>query len=345
MSKGIILAADDTPASLKLLHDILVAEGYEVRAAINGELALHSAKMDPPDLILLDIRMPGMDGFEVCAHLKKMEHTRDIPVIFVSAFSAIEEILKGFEKGAVDYVTKPFHREELLARVRTHLELNHLRNHLEKMVEERTQSLKQSEEKLKTTLLESITAIAATVELRDPYTAGHQLRVAEIASAIAGELGWDEQKIEGLYLAGVVHDVGKIYIPAEILSKPGKLSEIEFNLIRQHPKAGYEILKEIDFPWPIAQFVLQHHERQNGSGYPEGLKADEISPEAQVLIVADVIEAIASHRPYRPSLGIEVALHEIEEQRGILFDPEVADAALRLFREKGYQVDFSIFAK
>lgn len=345
MNKGIILAADDTPASLKLLNDILVAEGYEVRAAINGELALNSAKMDPPDLILLDISMPGMDGFEVCAHLKEMEHTRDIPVIFVSALSAIEEILKGFKRGAVDYVTKPFHREELLARVRTHIELNQLRHHLEKMVEERTKSLKESEEKLKATLLESITAIAATVELRDPYTAGHQLRVAEIASAIAGELGWSEQQIEGLYLAGVVHDVGKIYIPAEILSKPGKLSEIEFNLIRQHPQAGYDILKGIDFPWPIAQFVLQHHERQNGSGYPEGLTADEISPEAQILIVADVIEAIASHRPYRPALGIEVALHEIEEHRGILFDPEVADAALRLFREKGYQVDFSLFAK
>ncbi len=343
--KEVILAADDTPASLKLLNDILVAEGYIVRAAISGELALHSAEMDPPDLILLDINMPGMDGFAVCARLKEMEHTRDIPVIFVSALSAIEEILKGFERGAVDYVTKPFHREELLARVRTHLELNRLRHHLEKMVEERTQSLIQSEEKLKSTLVESITAIAATVELRDPYTAGHQLRVAEIARGIARELGWSEQQIEGLYLAGVVHDVGKIYVPAEILSKPGKLNEAEFNLIRLHPQAGYDILKGIEFPWPIAQFILQHHERQDGSGYPQGLKGDEILPEARLLMIADVIEAIASHRPYRPALGIEVALNEIEKNRGTLFDPQIADAALRLFREKGYQVDFSLFGK
>lgn len=343
--KEVILAADDTPSSLKLLNDILVSEGYEVRAAINGELALHAAQMDPPDLILLDINMPSMNGFEVCGRLKETEQTRNIPVIFVSAISAIEEILKGFDRGAVDYVTKPFHREELLARVRTHLELNRLRHHLEKEVEERTQSLKESEEKLKTTLIESVTAIASTVELRDPFTAGHQRRVAEIARAIAQELGWDKHKIEGLYLAGVVHDVGKIYIPAEILSKPGKLSDTEFNLIRLHPQAGYNILKGIDFPWPIAQFILQHHERVNGSGYPQGLNGDEILPEARLLMIADVIEAIASHRPYRPALGIDVALREIEENRGILFDPQIADAALRLFREKGYHVDFTLFEK
>lgn len=157
--KGVILAADDTPTSLKLLNDILVAEGYEVRAAISGKLALYAAELDPPDLILLDINMPDMNGFEVCARLKEMEHTRDIPVIFVSAFSAIEEILKGFERGAVDYVTKPFHREELLARVHTHIELNRLRHHLEKMVEERTRSLRESEEKLKSTLNESVSTV------------------------------------------------------------------------------------------------------------------------------------------------------------------------------------------
>jgi putative two-component system response regulator len=343
--KGVILAVDDTPASLKLLSDILSAEGYEVRAAINGELALHSAETTPPDLILLDITMPGMDGFEVCARLKAMEQTRNIPVIFVSALSAIEDILKGFEKGAVDYVSKPFHREELLARVHTHIELNRLRHHLEQMVEERTRSLSESEDKLKSTLFESITAIAATLELRDPYTAGHQRRVSDIAVAIARELGWSEQKIEGLHLAGVAHDVGKIHVPAEILSKPGKLNDIEFSIIRQHSKAGYDILKEIDFPWPIAEFVLQHHERLDGSGYPSGLKGGDILPETRIISVADVIEAIASHRPYRPALGIEAALKEIEEHRGTLYDPEVVDAALRLFREKGFEVDFSVFGR
>jgi putative two-component system response regulator len=335
-SKSYILAVDDTPASLKLLTDILKAEGYEVRSAISGELALHAATAQPPELILLDISMPGMNGFEVCQRLKQQDQTRDVPVIFVSAMSETLEKLKGFELGAVDYVTKPYQREELLARVHTHLELHRFRNRLEEMVEERTTSLRQSEAKLRASLLDSISAIAATVEMRDPYTAGHQRRVAEIAKAIAEELGLPEQQIEGIYLASVVHDVGKVRVPAEILSKPGTLSELEFSLIKQHSQAGYDILKEVDFPWPIAQFVLQHHERINGSGYPQGLKGDDILLEARIISVADVIEAMASHRLYRAGHGIEAALEEIIGKRSILYGEAVVDAALRLFREKNF---------
>lgn len=333
---GYILAIDDTPASLRLLTDILKAEGYEVRSAISGELALHAAAAQPPELILLDVSMPGMDGFEVCRRLKAQEPTRDIPVIFVSAMSEMVEKLKGFELGAVDYVTKPYQREELLARVRTHLELHRLRHHLSEMVEERTRSLRESEQKLKNSLLDSISAISATVEMRDPYTAGHQRRVAQLSTAIAVELGMSEQQVEGLYLASVVHDVGKVKIPAEILSKPGKLTEVERALIQQHAQAGYDILKSVDFPWPIAQFVLQHHERMDGSGYPNGLQGEAILLEARILALADVIEAMASHRPYRPSLGIEATLAEISSQRGTLFDADAVDAALRLFREKNF---------
>src|SRR5512135_412413 len=290
-NKGYILAVDDTPASLRLLTDILTAEGYEVRSAISGELALHAASVQPPELVLLDVSMPGMSGFEVCERLKSQAQTRDVPVIFVSAMSETVEKVRGFELGAVDYVTKPYHREELLARVHTHLELNRLRHRLEDMVEERTQALKKSEAKLRTSLLDSISAIAATVEMRDPYTAGHQRRVAQIATALAGLLGLTDQQIEGLYLACVVHDVGKIKIPAEILSKPGTLTQLELALIKQHPQAGYEILKGVDFPWPIAQFVLQHHERFDGTGYPQGLKGDAILLEARIIAVADVIES------------------------------------------------------
>ncbi|MDR3371841.1 HD domain-containing phosphohydrolase [Rhodoferax sp.] len=335
-SKGYILAVDDTPASLRLLTDILKAEGYEVRSAISGELALYAATAQPPELILLDINMPRLSGFEVCQQLKKQPQTREVPVIFVSAMSETVEKLKGFELGAVDYVTKPFQREELLARVHTHLELHRLRHRLEEMVEERTRSLMESEAKLKTSLLDSISAIAATVEMRDPYTAGHQRRVAQIAKAIGGELGLPEHQMEGIYLASVVHDVGKVKIPAEILSKPGTLNELEFALIKQHSQAGYDILKEVNFPWPIAQFVLQHHERMDGSGYPHGLKGDAIQLEARIISVADVIEAMASHRPYRPGHGIEAALKEISDKRGILYDQVVVDAALRLFREKNF---------
>jgi putative nucleotidyltransferase with HDIG domain len=336
--KGKLLVVDDTPSSLKLLTGLLKSEGYEVRSAVSGELALHAAGSNPPELVLLDIRMPVMDGFEVCRRLKAQPATRDVPVIFVSAASEIEEKIKGFEVGAVDYVTKPFQRDELLARVRTHLELNRLRNHLEDLVEERTSELRESERKLKSSLLESIAALAATVEMRDPYTAGHQRRVAALAVAIARELQLPEEQIEGIHLAGVVHDVGKIQIPAEILSKPGRLTELEFSLIKQHSQAGYELLKTIAFPWPIAQIVRQHHERLDGSGYPEALKGEQILIDARIIGVADVVEAMSSHRPYRPGLGIEPAMEEIIRARGTLYDPQVVDACVRLFREKNYLI-------
>ncbi len=338
-STNYILAVDDTPASLRLLTDILSGEGYSVRSAINGELALKAAIAQPPHLILLDVNMPGMDGFEVCRRLKQEPPLVDVPVIFVSALSEMQDKLKGFDIGGVDYVTKPFQREELLARVRTHLELYNLRNHLEEVVDARTHSLKESENRLQKNLLETVSAVAAMVELRDPYTAGHQKRVEHIADAIAHELNLPQQQIEGINLAAVVHDVGKIHIPSEILSRPGRLSDVEFSLIKQHPETGYDILKTIDFPWPIAEMVRQHHERMNGSGYPQGLHGDEILLEARILAVADVIEAMASHRPYRPGLGLEAALKEIQDNRGVLYDPTVTDAALTLFREKGFQLD------
>ncbi len=338
MMAGKILAVDDTPASLRLLTEILSEEGYEVRSAINGEIALRSAFANPPELVLLDIRMPDMDGFEVCRRLKAVPETGDVPVIFVSAISDTDEKVQGFELGAVDFVTKPYQREELLARVRTHLEVTRLRNHLVELVDERTRELRESEKRLRASLIDSVSAIASTVELRDPYTAGHQHRVAMIAKAIASRLDLDENLVEGLYLASVVHDVGKIHIPAEILSKPGRLNDLEYNLIKVHPGAGYEILKSIDFPWPIAKIVLQHHERLDGSGYPDGLKGDAILQEAKILAVADVIEAMASHRPYRVALGLDLALGEIEKGSGRLYDPEVVKACLWLFREGGFRM-------
>lgn len=330
-NKGKILAVDDTAASLKLLSDILVEEGYEVRAAINGELALASAVNNPPELVLLDIRMPDMDGFEVCRQLKAHPNTRSVPVIFVSAILDTEEKVRGFKLGAVDFVTKPFQREELLARVHTHLEVYRLRNHLEELVEERAGELKEN-------LLDFVTAIAATIEVRDPYTAGHQCRVAHLATAIAKELQLPADQIEGLNLASVVHDIGKIRIPAEILSKPGRLDELEFSLIKRHPETGFDILKAIHFPWPIAQAVLQHHERQDGKGYPHGLKDKEILLEARILAVADVVEAMVSHRPYRPGLGLEAAMEEISRHSGRVYDPAVVNACLKLFRELGYRL-------
>jgi HD-GYP domain-containing protein (c-di-GMP phosphodiesterase class II) len=203
---------------------------------------------------------------------------------------------------------------------------------------------KRAEEELQRTLGSLRNAVGATVQVmvsavekRDPYTAGHQSRSADLARAIAGEMGLSQDSIDGIRMAGSIHDIGKLSVPAEILSKPTKLTELEFSLIKEHSRNGYEMLKDVESPWPLAQIVYQHHERMNGSGYPRNLKGDEILMEARILAVSDVVESMASHRPYRPALGIERALEEIEKNRGILYDDAVADACLRLFREKGFQ--------
>jgi PAS domain S-box-containing protein/putative nucleotidyltransferase with HDIG domain len=654
--KGKILVVDDTPAALKLLTDLLIEQGYEVRSAISGELALRSASSNPPDLVLLDIRMPVMDGYEVNRRLKAQPETRDIPVIFVSAASETEEKVRGFEMGAVDFVTKPYQREELLARVRTHFELAYLRKHLADVVEERTSALRESEarykritegltdyqysvrlenglpvetvqsptcltvtgytaeefaanpdlwlhmvvpddrelvskhvsqilaggdattiehriirkdgdirwvsdktiqfkdasgrllsydgvikdvtelkqaevklhhanrviatvsavnrqlvyatdenkllqaicksiveqrgyrmawvgyvqydesksvkvmthadhdaeanylhdmhltwaeiergmepvgrairsgktelcqnietdpcylpwrdelrqlgllasialpltdsngnvfgiltvyadeinafipyeidlleemagdlafgvrtlrirlerdqvvaenlrylEQLQDSLEDTVHVISSIVELRDPYTSGHQTRVARLAVAIAKQLGLSDEMANAIHLAGIVHDLGKIQVPSEILSKPGKISELEFSFIKTHAQAGYDILKNINFTSPIAQMVLQHHERLDGSGYPQGLTGEAILLEARILCVADVVEAMSSHRPYRAALGTELALEEITKQSGIKYDPQVVDACLTLFRD--YKFSFKV---
>jgi PAS domain S-box-containing protein len=205
---------------------------------------------------------------------------------------------------------------------------------------------KRVEEHLKETLTNlrkafgtTIQVMISAIEVRDPYTAGHQIRSTDLARAIATEMGLPQHRIEGIRMAGSIHDIGKISIPAEILSKPTKLSEIEFSLIKEHAHRGFEMLKDVESPWPLAQIVYQHHERMDGSGYPRNLKGEEILIEARILAVADVVEAMASHRPYRPGLGIDAALKEIEKNKGIFYDNAVADACLRLFREKGFKLE------
>jgi putative nucleotidyltransferase with HDIG domain len=213
-------------------------------------------------------------------------------------------------------------------------------------ITERKQAEKQLQdtlESLRKAVGTTFQVMASAVEARDPYTAGHQIRSANLARAIATELGLSHDKIEGIRIAGSIHDIGKLSLPAEILSKPTKLSEIEFSLIKEHAKKGYEMLKDVESPWPLAEIVYQHHERMDGSGYPRKLKGEEILIEARILAVADVVEAMASHRPYRPGLGIDAALTEIEKNRGIFYDDAVADACLRLFREKGFKLEGTDF--
>ena len=200
------------------------------------------------------------------------------------------------------------------------------------------EKLQQTLESLRKAVGTTIQVLVAALEARDPYTAGHQLRVADLARAIATRMGLPQDKIEGIRMAGSIHDIGKLSIPAEILVKPTKLSNNEFSLIKEHSQSGYDMLKDVESPWPLAQIVYQHHERMNGTGYPRKLKGDEILIEARIMAVADVVEAMASHRPYRPGLGIAAALEEIEKNKGILYDNSVAEACLKLFRENSYQL-------
>lgn len=341
---GTIVIVDDNPNNLQVLGSMLQHEGYKVRPAINGELALQAIAASPPDLVLLDIRMPGMDGYETCRRIKAQPETSDIPVIFISALNENEDKLTAFDAGAVDFVSKPFQPAEVLARVRAHLQLHRMQQRLENLVTERTEALRVTCETLERSrgqyrrmLEQTIQAIAMTIEKRDPYTAGHQVRVSHLATAIAQRMNLDSETQDGLRLGGMIHDIGKIHLPAEILSRPGKLSEVEFALVKAHSKVGSDIIADVDFPWPVARMILQHHERLDGSGYPDGERGDAILIEARILAVADVVEAMASHRPYRPALGIDKALDEIRLGRNRLYDADVVDTCQRLFNE-GYQL-------
>ena len=201
------------------------------------------------------------------------------------------------------------------------------------------EELRQSHVKLRGALEGTVNVLVSAIELRDPYTAGHQRRSTQLACAIAKEMGFSQEQVEVLRMAGLIHDIGKITIPAEILSKPSQLRDIEWALIKAHPEVGYNILKAVEFPWPVAEIVLQHHERLNGSGYPQGLSGNGILIRARILAVADVVEAMASHRPYRPTRGLDMALEEVSQNRGVLYDPEAVDACLKLFAEKGFEFE------
>ena len=243
------------------------------------------------------------------------------------------------EMEAEDELKKHHDRLEEVVHERT-AALTILNEQLKQEIAERKlaeEKLQQSYLKLQKNLDEIVCAMSLTAEKRDPYTAGHQKRTTELAMALAGELGLSEHQIKGIQMAGLIHDMGKISIPAEILSKPCQLNEVEIQLVRRHPQAAFEILKKIEFPWPVDLIVLQHHEKMDCSGYPQGLAGEEILLEARILCVADVVESIESHRPYRPGLGIDKALEEISINRGILYDQDVVDACLRLFKEKGFQ--------
>jgi putative two-component system response regulator len=370
----VILCVDDEDVNLRLLETILVRNGFDVVCVSNGADALLKIKSQQIDLIISDVTMPGMDGIDLCRKVKEDPRHSDIPIIMVTGLASHEDRVRGIEVGVEDYFTKPFSKTALLARIKILLKVKKLsdeRRHaeealqkahddLESQVKLRTAELAKANDVLQADIAErklaeeklqditnslrkavsiTIQVLVAAIEVRDPYTAGHQRRAANLARAIAAEMGLAPEMIEGIRMAGYIHDIGKLSIPAEILSKPTKLSAIEFALIKEHAQSGYDILKDVESPWPLAEMVYQHHERMDGSGYPRKLRGNEIIIEARILAVADVVEAMASHRPYRPSLGIDPALAEIEKNRGIFYDDAVVDAALRLFREKSFELE------
>jgi putative two-component system response regulator len=337
---GNIVIVDDNPNNLRVLGEMLQQAGYKIRPVASGALALLSIKNFPPDLVLLDICMPGMSGYDVCRRLKANEKLREIPVIFISALHETEGKVAAFKAGGVDYIAKPFQIEEVLARVQAHLRLHRMQQNLEGIVAERTEDLRKSYDEIRRSqqqyraiLEQTVQAIALIIEKRDPYTAGHQQRVAELATVIASRLGLPRERVEGLRFGAMLHDVGKIHLPAEILNRAGRLSPTELSMIKTHSEVGSEILHDVAFPWPVAQLILQHHERLDGSGYPFGLKGDQILEEARILAVADVVEAMASHRPYRPALGLVAALDEVKKGRGTRYDEAAVDALVSLAEE------------
>lgn len=327
LDKPLILVADDSPVNIDLLLDILKAD-YRFGVAKNGLKVFEYLQKNKPDLILLDIMMPEMDGFETCKRIKSDPRFKDIEVIFITALTDARYIAQGFETGAVDYITKPLKAAEVKARVKTHITLKKMKEVLSRqnvILEER---IDQKTAQLQEMFLATVNAMTMMSESRDPYTAGHQQRVARYAAMIAEHMELAPDQIESIRIAGMLHDIGKIRISTALLNRPGQLFTAEWDLIKMHPAVGYAILKDIPFPWPIAEIVHQHHERINGTGYPRGLSDGQILLEAKILAVADVIEAIISHRPYRPARKIAVALKELKGNRGILFDGAVVDACL-----------------
>ncbi|BBO81421.1 HD-GYP domain-containing protein [Desulfosarcina ovata] len=325
----LVMVVDDDDDIRDILYYGITHAGCACLTADSGESALKLLEAEPVEVVISDIQMVGMTGLELCRQIKE-HYEADVIIItgLVNNF-AYEEIIAD---GASDFIEKPIRLAEIVARLKRVLNERKVRGQLKATAKE----LRNNVVRFRNAMEGFVQAISLTVEMRDPYTAGHQNRVADLASAMGRKMGLSEDRIYGLKMASVIHDLGKITIPGEILCKPGRLSEPEYAMIKTHVQSGYEILSKIDFPWTLAEIVLQHHERIDGSGYPNGLSGEQILLEARILAVADVFETIGSHRPYRPSLGIKKAMSELTENSGRLYDPDVVEACLWLVAETGF---------
>ena len=342
--KGAVMVVDDNPANLKLMEEMLRPGGYEVSSFPRGRLALQAAAEAPPDLILLDINMPEMNGYEVCGLLKASSVLSDVPVIFLSALNALEDRLRGFRSGAVDYISKPFQMEEVHARVETHVKLRRLQR---KMLDdnEKLQELVQAQvKKITDAQMETIFAIARLAESRDDKTGRHLERIQAYCGLLAAGLGESRRHrdvatktwVRNIYLASPLHDIGKFAIPDHILLKPGPLTPEEFGVMKTHAALGAQTLREVHDKYPDNEFIGMgidiarwHHERWDGAGYPDGLAGEAIPLCARVVALADSYDALRSERCYRPAVSHDEACDVILRESGKHFDPAVVEA----FRE------------
>jgi putative two-component system response regulator len=319
------LVVDDSTDDAVLLVRELRRGGYDVEphiAATRREVRMALARSW--DVVVVDHELPGFSGLEAIGLVRSAD--AEVPVLVVSGVVGDEVAVDAVRAGAQDFIGK-----DNLARFLPAVERELRQAAVRRRARRADDSLQSVVDQLERTVDGAIRTLAYVAETRDPYTAGHQRRVAELADALAAELHLSDQRRRLLGAAAALHDLGKMAVPAEILTRPGPLTPAESELIRVHPRRGYDILAGIEFPWPVADVVLQHHERLDGSGYPAGLGGGDIRPEARVLAVADVVEAMSSHRPYRAAPGLDQALDEVERNRGLLYDVDVADACVGLF--------------
>jgi len=324
-----ILLIDDEPLVIGPIQQFLEGNGFEVITANDGEVGLELFNEHKPIVILTDIDMPKLTGVELLTTIKE-----DYPkhqVIMFSGAGSMQDIVDSLRHGACDYLMKPVNFDLLLHTVNNCIEKYQLLIHQENYQADLEREVAEKTQELVIILEETIKTLSKVTEARDPYTAGHQERVTLLSVELAKVLGLKADRVDCIRIAGLMHDIGKISIPAEILTKPSRLSDKEFALIKDHSEAGYNIIKNIPFkdmlPCDVAEIVHQHHERMNGSGYPQGLKGDDILFSSKIIAISDVIESMSTHRPYRAALGLDIALDEICKNKGVLYDVECADAA------------------
>lgn len=324
-----ILVVDDDMMNLRIASKILEKQ-FSVNCVSSGAEALEFVSGKMPNLILLDIHMPGMDGFEVIAKLKSDDKYKDIPVIFLTADDDREAELRGFKEGALDFITKPFIAAIMLQRVSRILELDRLQKNLQSEVLKQTKKAEERRFHMEQLTLQVMKALASTIDAKDKYTNGHSIRVAEYSREIAKRVGKSEKEQEEIYYMGLLHDIGKIGIPDEIINKPAKLTEEEYAVVKTHPVIGAQILGNITEMPNIGVGARWHHERYDGKGYPDGLIGEDIPEFARIIGVADAYDAMASKRSYRDVLSQQVVREEILRCKGTQFSPEFADIMLEM---------------